>query len=436
MPGTFVTRHAACRLAASILLVPLVFLLASCSGSVSGPATTTGALAISPTTATAYSDVPATFVVTGGAAPYFVSSSDQTALPVPKTLNSNHLTVIPGTVGADRSVTLNVTDAASSTTATATVTVRPRTVSNVVSITPSATTCGPTSICAGGDAVVAVTLTQNGVPLPGRAVRFDLVSGDLRFITSAPGLPESLSTTAIVTTDGNGIASIRVRALDGAPTQTALISITDTTNGASVQTAVGIVGVANPTLSAQPATIAFQGSGPNTCSNGASATVIITGGKAPYTISQSPAFVVSPQLVTSSPGQFTITSNGTCTAGSTIAIVDANGAATSVTATNSVSTTALTPVKAAPSTVTLVTCNQVAQVALTGGSGQYFAASGSDLIDAQVNGNFGFIRRTRTAANGTAAVTAAFSDGQSSDTVTVNLAGDPNSTGQAAGDCR
>src|SRR6478752_811573 len=56
-------------------------------------------LAITPTTATAYSGNPFTFVVTGGTQPYTVISSDQAALPVVGTLSGNTLVVVPGNVG-------------------------------------------------------------------------------------------------------------------------------------------------------------------------------------------------------------------------------------------------------------------------------------------------------------------------------------------------
>src|SRR6185312_6798891 len=70
--------------------------------------------------------------------------------------------------------------------------------------------CG-TAVCSGGDAEVKATLSQAGVPLTGRTVRFDIVSGDVGIITSAPGLPETTGTTATATTDSTGTARIRIR---------------------------------------------------------------------------------------------------------------------------------------------------------------------------------------------------------------------------------
>src|SRR6185503_214050 len=99
-------------------------------------------------------------------------------------------TVVPNQVAADTPVTLTVTDTAGSAPATATLTVKPRTVSNVVTVTPSASqsaACG-TAVCSGGDAEVKVVLSQAGVPLVGRTVQFDVVSGDIRIIVSPPGV--------------------------------------------------------------------------------------------------------------------------------------------------------------------------------------------------------------------------------------------------------
>src|SRR5206468_7535006 len=87
-----------------------------------------------------------------------------------------------------------------------------------------------------GDAEVRVTLTQNGVPLAGRPVRFDVVSGDVRIITSPAGSPETLGTSGTTTTDSSGTARMRVRVLTDAPAQTALIQVTDLSSG-FVQTA-------------------------------------------------------------------------------------------------------------------------------------------------------------------------------------------------------
>jgi hypothetical protein len=76
-----------------------------------------------------------------------------------------------------------------------------------------------------------------------------------------------------------------------------------------------------------------------------------------------------------------------------------------------------------PTEVTLNSCNDTANVALVGGSGSYFAASGNSAVQATVSGNTGSIKR-RSATGVTASpVSVAFSDGQLTRQVTVNLVG-------------
>src|SRR5204862_540939 len=121
---------------------------------------------------------------------------------------------------------------------TATVTVKPITINNTVTVTPSASqsaACGK-SVCAGGDAEVKVVLAVNGVPLTNREVRFDVVSGDYRIITGSVAGVETLALSGTAFTDANGVARIRVRVLPNATSQTALLTITDVAAGATLQT--------------------------------------------------------------------------------------------------------------------------------------------------------------------------------------------------------
>ena len=64
--------------------------------------------------------------------------------------------------------------------------------------------------------------------LPARGARFDVVSGDVRFIVTPPGATgESLAITTTAVSDQNGVVRVRLRALPGAAPQNALIQITD-----------------------------------------------------------------------------------------------------------------------------------------------------------------------------------------------------------------
>src|SRR5215470_10746442 len=87
-------RHLASLALAALACVQL----AGCGGSVSGAPsapTSAGPLAIAPSTATLYSDLPTTFIITGGSGVYTVISSDQNIVPVAGLLSGNAFTVAP-----------------------------------------------------------------------------------------------------------------------------------------------------------------------------------------------------------------------------------------------------------------------------------------------------------------------------------------------------
>lgn len=423
--------------------------LASCSGNVDPGPTPGGsptAVVISPPTATLFSNQPTTFVVTGGNGSYIITSSNQAVIPLAGSFTGSSFTVVPNTVAEDTPVTLTVRDTGTATAANASLTVRPRTINNVVTITPSASqsaACG-TAVCAGGDAEVRVTLAQNGFPLVGRTVRFDVISGDVRIITSAAGLPETLSTSGTTTTDDTGSARMRIRVLNDATSQTALLQVTDTSSGFTQRAAVTIAPSSNAPLNAQPSTIVFQGTTPQTCASGISADVIVFGGRPPYLISQPGSFTVSPSLVTQSGGRFTVTANGQCSAGSQIAVVDGNGATVSVTASNTLSavpapTPPTTPeFSVAPTQVTLNSCNDTASVIAVGGTGAYFASSGSSAVAVRQGGDGRTftVQRARFGDSSTppfpGPVKVVISDGQANREVEVILSGpqaqDPDCT--------
>lgn len=413
-----------------ILAFALAALLSACgSGAVSGPPATPSPLSLTPPTAVMYSDLPTLFTISGGTAPYFITSSDQSTVPVIGTVTGNTFAVSPAPVLADTTVTLTITDAAGSTPATAALTVRPRTVSNTVTITPSLTqpaACG-VAICAGGDAEVKATLLQGGLPLRNRTVRFDVVSGDFRIITSAAGAPEALSLSGTTTTDDTGTARMRVRVLADAQAQTGLLQITDVGSGFSQRASLTVAPSSSSPLNAQPDRIAFIGRDSDTCAgSGVAADVIVFGGRPPYSITRPGTFTISPTVLSTSGERFSVIATGQCTSGSPIAIVDSAGNTVTVTATNSVAALNVTTpaLVVAPQTVTLNACQtQQATVTLAGGLGTYFAASGSTVVDARVEGNTGFISRRAGSGPITNPVQVGFSDGRSVVQVTVTFEG-------------
>ena len=423
------------RAARRALAVCLPVVLAACSGAV-GPAPTPptpSALAITPSTATLFSGVPTTFVVTGGNGNYVITSDNQSVIPFIPTFSGNAVTIVPGDVAADTTVTITVRDTAGNTPASATLTVKARTLSNIVTVTPSSAACG-SAVCAGGDAEVKVTLTQAGLPLANRTVQFDVVSGDYRIIAGSVGGVETLSLSGTTSTDTTGTARIRVRALDQATSQIAILQVTDVSSGATLRTSFTIAPSTRGALDAQPRSLRFTGRDADTCASNVGADVIVFGGRPPYSISSSAAFIVNPLVLGHSGDRFNVTSTGQCTSdtGSQIAVVDTAGSTVTVTAINQRgSATNVPDFVVSPTTVTLDRCDAVATVALAGGQGQnsYFAASGHSSVFANVSGAFGVIHRTIPSPGTTGPVTVTFSDGRTVKPVTVNL------TGPAQGTC-
>ena len=422
------------RLAFALLSIAAV---TSCgSGAVSGsaPVNDPSRITILPAIATAFSGLPTTFVISGGTGSYIVSSSNQAIVQVAGSISGNTLTIVPNPVLADTVVTLTVRDTGATPTVSATVTVRPGTVSNDITITPSSTQgggCAP-AICSGGDAEVSATLSQGGIPLPARGVRFEVVSGDFRFITTdtATGV-ETLSTSVIVITDETGKVRARIRATAGAANQTALLQVTDLGTSAFQRTSFLISQAtgSSPGFFTTPTQVTFQGIRVNECaSGGVSANIFVFGGTPPYTVSStSSAFIVSRDFISFSGGSYTVTPNGTCVAepGAPIIVRDASGRTTTTTVANIPGTQAPPALAVTPSTVSISSCSGSANVTVAGGrQSNYFVSSGSDALVATVSGNTVTItRRNPSPAAGTAPLTVGVSDGTTVANVTVNLTG-------------
>lgn len=413
--------------------------LASCgSGAVSAsasPVVNSPTITILPDTATMYSGLPTTFVLSGGTGAYIVTSSNQAVLPIAGGVTGRSVTLVPSPVTVDTPVTLTARDTGTATPVTATVTVRPGTVNNNVTITPSATqsaACGA-AICSGGDAEVRATLSQGGIPLGARGVSFSVVSGDFRIIASGFGVvPEVLAASANTITDEQGVARMRIRVLSEALAQTALIQITDLATGAFQRTSFTVSQSGTTPLAAIPNRIAFTGPNNLSCASGLGADVIVFGGRPPYQITQpgSVAFV-SPSVVTASGGRFSVTSNGGCSESATIGIVDTAGATASVTVSNVLGTAEVTPeLVVSPTSLSLTNCTGTASAVVAGGLGApFFAAAGNGVITATVSGSTVTVKRT---ANTTAVATppatstsidVSVTDGRTVKTVTVALSG-------------
>ena len=389
------------------------------------------------TGSTLYSGQPTTFVITGGTGSYLVSSSNQAVIPLSGSARGT-LTVVPNPVTTDTEVTLTVRDTSTTPSQSVVVTVKPGTINNEIAITPSSTQgtiCPTGTLCSGGDAVVSVTLSQGGLALSGRTVRFDAISGDYRFITSPTGTPEVLATSAFVTTDEAGRASVRIRASADAPNQTALLQATDVSSGAfrRVDFVIAQATGTSPGFFVTPTSYTFQGPRADQCATSSiSASFFIFGGVAPYMIlNSSSAFTVNKGLVQTSGDGFSVFPNGQCADNVPIVVRDASGRTATVTVSNVRGTDPVPALVVSPNTVSLSSCSSIAFVTAAGGTGNYVASSGSGALIVQLQGNNRTfqIQRNPNSPPSTSPVFVGISDGVSSVNVTVNL------TGNGAGTC-
>ena len=422
------------RLARLALALASIATVTSCgSGAVSGPVPVNDPtrITILPATATAFSGLPTTFVISGGTGSYIASSSNQAVIQVSGAISGSTLTIVPNPVIADTDVTLTVRDTGTAPVATATVTVRPGTVNNNITITPTGTqasACTP-ALCSGGDALVSATISQGGIPLPARPVRFDVITGDFGFVTTDPitGF-ETLSASVTVITDETGKVQARIRATANAANQTALLQVTDVGTGA-FQRASFIISQStgsSPGFFTTPATVTFQGTRQNQCAGfGISAAVFVFGGVPPYTVSNtSSGFSVVPGVISSSGGNYSITPNGTCVTTTPIIVTDSSGHTATTTVSNIPGTQTLPALSVAPTTVTLSSCSGAASVTVAGGTGgPYFRSSGSDALSTSISGNTVTIQRNPTSPATLGPLTVGISDGNTVQTVTVNLQG-------------
>jgi len=301
-----------------------------------------GPLLILPSAITVYSNTPASLAVTGGVLPYFVVSSDPTKLPLASSTSTGTIVLLPGTVVAAESVQITVTDSAS-TQATATATVQPAPIFNTLTITPASAACGANTICSGQTATAAVTVTgPGGAGIPGRQVRFDVISGAFAIESSDPANPLVASLTVV--SDQFGKAQVILQANVSAPTQPAQLRATEVTTGEQQTAQFTIVQTVNGStvLSVVPSTATITGPDSATCSAGFTIAYYIYGGTPPYTVASTfpNAVGIFNTPVLTSGGAFTAVTNGTCVNPLTFTIRDATGLETTATLINQLGTAA------------------------------------------------------------------------------------------------
>ena len=287
-----------------------------------------GPLLILPSALTVYANTPASLEITGGVAPYTVTSSDPTILPLASSSSTGTIVLLPASsVAATVAVIVTVTDSVSIQ-ATATITVNPAPIFNTLTVTPASSSCGSNTICSGQTATAKVTVTgAGGAGIPERQVQFDVVAGAFAIESSNPATP--LVSTLTVVSDQFGVAQVIIEATAGVPTQPAQLRATELTTGEQQTTGFTIVQTVNGSsiLSVSPTTVTIMAAYSNECSSGFKTDYYVYGGKPPYTVVASfpDAVTILGNPVQAAGEAFTAITTGICVNPLTFNITDSTG---------------------------------------------------------------------------------------------------------------
>lgn len=371
------------RLVLATLALGALALLGGCGGGSGAPnnpfapgPVAPGPLSILPSAPTVYANTPATLTITGGLPPYAVFSANTAVLPLSASVTNSTIVLLPANVAADTAVVITVQDSAGTKTQ-ATVTVKPAPIFNSLTVTPASTACGQNTVCSGQTATAKVTVTgPGGVGIPGRQVKFEVVSGAFAIQTTDPANPFVASLTVV--SDQFGVAQVILQATAGAPTQPALLRATELTTGNQQTAQFTIVQTidGSAVLSVVPDTATITGPDSVTCSSGFRIDYFIYGGTPPYRITSTfPGAVTLVNSTVLASGQpFTAITNGFCVNPLVFSIVDAVGLQTTATLINNLGKSAPpTPVEsllAVPGNQN-VSCANTASVLITGGTPSY-----------------------------------------------------------------
>lgn len=374
------------------------FLIASCGGGgAETRAVDTNPIALNPPTATFYAGVKNTLTIAGGFGPFQMTSSDPGILAVPQVTNDRLIDVVPqqpGVVDAGlaadvlqvRTVNIVVRDAFGNF-ATSSIQVAQNFLTGY-GMFIGTSTCGAATLCAGGETTLFFDSTFNGVLYAGHQFRIERVRGPFQFLD--PLNSNNQVDAVTVTADHEGKFTTVVRVATGAPSQVALIKITDIQTGAYTYRSIPILATpATTTLAIVPDAINLTGPNANTCGFG-NVDVLVFDGQAPYTATcPNPQIQVNGSPSTTQPGRFTfvVGANTTCLTAEQCVIQDASGARVIVPITT-VKGSAPTnpPLAVSPSSLTL-TCGATGAVTVVGGSGSYSVNSTHPQVTASVSGN-------------------------------------------------
>jgi len=340
-----------------------------------------GPLFVLPPTITVYSHTPATLTVSGGAAPYAAFSSNSAILPVGQIVNGATVVLLPNDVAADTNVVITIQDAIGQT-ATSAVTVRAAPIFNTLTITPARTACGTNAVCSGDLATAKVVVTGNGgAGIPGRTVKFDVVSGAFFILSNNPAQP--LVSTLTVVSDSTGSATVTLQAAVNAPTQPAQLRATEVASGNSVNGVFTIVQQTDGSaiLSVVPDTATITGSDTLHCSSNFRVDYYIYGGTPPYTVAStfpSGATLLNSRVEVSG-GFFGVVTNGTCVNPLVFTIVDSVGRQTKANLINQPGTTEppTPPTPPTPGALVVTPTSQTPSTTCVGKTFQYLVTGGT-----------------------------------------------------------
>ena len=238
---------------------------------------------------------------------------------------------------------------------------------------------------------MSTTISQGGIPLAARGVRFEVLSGTFSFVSTDPVTHVvTLVNTIQVVTDETGKAVALIRIPANAQNQTALLQVTDLGTGTFQRSSFAIAqsSGSSPGFAIIPTSIVFQGILTNQCAGLTGdifAELTIVGGTPPYALTGGgSAFMLIPNVVTASGGIVDVKANGTCVPapGNTIVATDSLGHTATATVQNLPGTGTAPALTVTPSSITLTSCAGQANATVAGGvSSNYFASGGSDALD-------------------------------------------------------
>ena len=344
-----------------------------------------------PPTAVAYSGVPQTLTISGGAGPFRAFSSNSAILPVQTDVAGRTVVLLANNVTNDTPVDVTIQDLGPLSPVqpsfTVGVTVRAAPLLNSFTITPNQEDCG-TAVCSGQTATASVVVRgPEGGPLAGRPVRFDVIGSAYSIVTNNPAQP--LTNSLTVLTDSTGTAAVVIKANTNAPSQVAQMSVTDVTSGQTLTGNFTIVQVTDGStvLTVVPDEVEITGPFKGACSSGFRVAYFIFGGTPPYRVSSSfPAAVtLVNSVVNTNGGSFEAITNGTCVDPLVFSIVDATGLQTTAELTNVEGTAdapVVTPAVAiSPPSFTSVACTgNTFNFVITGGKAPFNVVSAGGTI--------------------------------------------------------